>query len=84
MPMVDKKGRTLWNMPAPVRYAEHIKRRRDKETGERVADKVKVPIYRGTSAAHARHIIGEIRRQQRKSEEYLAATLVKETDDGNE
>lgn len=74
MPMTDKKGRTLWNMPAPVRYAEHTKWHRDEKTGERIAEKIKVPVYRGVSAEFARYIQSQIRRQHRKNAEKLATT----------
>lgn len=69
MPMFDNKGVPLWNMPAPVKYAEHRKWRRHKRTGQRVAEPVQVPIYRGTSAAYARWVMSQLRRQKRKDAE---------------
>jgi hypothetical protein len=73
MPMSDDKGRPLWNMPAPVSYAEHTRWRRHKRTGERIGEPIQVPVYRGTSASYARWVKGQIRRNQRKAAEAQAA-----------
>lgn len=59
----------LWDMPAPLRYVEHVRRRLDKKTKKMVTDKVAVPIYRGVDASLARMIRGEYRRTQRKAAE---------------
>ena len=69
MPMTDSKGNPLWDMPAPIRYAEHTRWRRHKRTGERIAEPVQVPVYRGTSASYARWVKAQIRRNMRKQEE---------------
>jgi hypothetical protein len=66
--MFDEKGYPLWNMPAPVRYAEHRKR-----TGKRTAEPVMVPLYRGTSASYARWVKSQLRRSHRKAAEMQAA-----------
>ncbi len=73
MPALDHKGRPLWNMPAPVRYAEHTKWRRHHRTGERVRETIKVPVYRGTSASYARWVKSQIKRNRRKAAEVQAA-----------
>jgi hypothetical protein len=69
MPTHDDKGRMLWDMPAPSQYAEHKRWRRHKRTGERIAEPIMVPIYRGTSASYARYVKSQIRRSQRKAAE---------------
>lgn len=73
MPAFDDKGRPLWNMPAPIRYAKHANWRKHEETGERILEPIMVPIYRGTSASYARWVRGQIRRNQRKAAEAQAA-----------
>ena len=72
MAMSDKKGNPLWDMPPPVSYVEHKKWHRHKHTGERIAETVQVPIYRGTSASYARWVRAQIRRKQRKAKEAQA------------
>lgn len=59
MPELDNRDRPLWNMPAPVRHAEH----------KRGQGHVMVPIYRGTSASYARWVKAQLRRRQRKTAE---------------
>lgn len=73
MPMSDDEGVPLWNMPAPVKYAEHRKWRRHKRTGQRIAEPVQVPVYRGTSASFARWVKAQLRRNKRKAAETQAA-----------
>lgn len=63
MVMSDNRGNPLWDMPPPVRYAEHHRWR--KRSGKWVAGIIRVPIYRGTSAAYARWAKSQIRRNQR-------------------
>lgn len=65
LPAVDEKGRSLFDMPQPIRFAQHTRRR--KIRGRVVEDKVKVPVYRGVSAALARHIRGQMKRARRKA-----------------
>lgn len=72
MPMYDDDNRPLWNMPAPVKYAEHTKWRRHKTTGARIPEPVMVPIYRGTSASYARWVKAQLRRNHRKAAEAQA------------
>ena len=69
LPMLDRAGNPLWDMPAPIKYVEHTYWRRDSVTGKRVPRTVQVPVYRGTSAVMARGIKSQIRRKQRKSAE---------------
>jgi len=71
MPKFDNDGLPLWNMPAPIRYAEHTRWHRDKKTGKRIAELVNVPVYRGTSASYARYVKSQIRRDQRKFAEQM-------------
>ena len=73
MAMSDEKGNPLWNMPAPVKYVKHTKWRKDKRTGERIAELVMVPVYRGASASYARWVKAQIRRKQREAAEAQAA-----------
>jgi hypothetical protein len=70
--MEDMKGRPLWNMPEPTGHVNHKKWSLSKETGERIAEIVKVPVYRGTSAEYARWVRGQIKRSQRKAAEEKA------------
>jgi len=72
MAMSDEHGNPLWDMPAPVGYAEHKKWRKHKRTGERIAEPIMVPIYRGTSASYARWVKSQIRRNKRKAVEAKA------------
>lgn len=67
MPEVDKKGRPLWDMPSPIRYAEHIKRRKHKKTGEVIEEEVMVPIYQGMGARMANWYRSQARRTMRKA-----------------
>ena len=71
----DDKGVPLWNMPAPVNYAKHKKWRRHRRTGQRIAEPVHVPVYRGTSASYARWVKAQLRRNQRKIAEAEADAL---------
>lgn len=64
--MKGEKGVSLWNMPTPLRYVEHTRRRLNKKTKKVITDKVSVPIYRGVDASLARLIRAEYRRTQRK------------------
>ncbi len=57
------EGLPLWDMPPPVRYAEH--HRWVKRGKKWVAETIRVPIYRGTSAAYARWAKSQIRRNRR-------------------
>lgn len=68
----DKDGNPLWDMPSPSSYAQHTKWRKDKYTGQRIAEPVMVPIYRGTSASYARWVKAQLRRRQRKAAEAQA------------
>jgi hypothetical protein len=78
LPMVSVKNKVpLWDMPTPVRYVEHVRRRLDKKTKTVVMDKVMVPIYRGIPSSLARLIRGEYRRTQRKADEARKADLSK-------
>ena len=61
MAMSDANGFPLWNMPAPIRYAQH------KSLSKRGVEVVQVPIYRATSASYARWVKSQLRRQQRKA-----------------
>lgn len=72
MAMLDSKGNSFWDMPAPVSYAQHKQWRRHKRTGERIAEPVTVPVYRGTSASYARWVKAQLRRNQRKAVEAQA------------
>ena len=72
MAMSDKDGKLLWDMPAPSSYAQHKKWRKHKRTGQRIAEPIMVPIYRGTSASYARWVKAQLRRNQRKAAEALA------------
>ncbi len=81
MPEVDKKGRPLWDMPSPIRYAEHVTRRRTKQTGVVIGDTVMVPIYQGMDARMANWYRGQARRAMRKAEEKCKAGEVKEKKD---
>ena len=67
----------LWNMPTPIRYVEHVRRRLDKKTKTVITDKVAVPIYRGVSASLVRMIRAEYRRTQRKADEARKHDLTK-------
>lgn len=78
LPAVDEKGKPLFDMPQPIRFAEHTRRR--KIRGKVVEDKVKVPIYRGFPASFARHMRGQMKRAQRKAAE-RAAFMAKEKAD---
>ncbi len=70
--MYDDKGVPLWSMPAPISYMEHKKWCKHKRTGQRIAEPIMVPIYRGTSAAFARWVKAQLRRNQRKAAEAQA------------
>ncbi len=72
MVVSDKKGKPLWDMPSPVRHEKHTVWRRHKSTGERIAEPVMIPVYRGTSASYARWVMAQIRRRQRKAAEAQA------------
>lgn len=72
MAMSDANGNPLWDMPAPIRYVEHKKWRRHKRTGDRIAEPIMVPVYRGTSASYARWVKAQLRRNQRKAAEMQA------------
>jgi len=63
--MSDENGRPLWNMPAPISYAQH--------KGTRTTEPVFVPVYRGTSASYARWVKAQLRRKKRKEAEAEAA-----------
>jgi len=77
LPKVSAKNKVpLWDMPTPVRYVEHTRRRLNKRTKEVITDKVMVPIYRGISTSIVRHMRAEHRRTQRKA---LAAAIQKAT-----
>ena len=80
MTQTDKLDRPLWDMPSPIRYAKHAKRRKDKKTGEVVTEPVMVPIYRGTSASYARYVKAQIKRAQRKASERRRAALKAEAE----
>lgn len=71
--MSDDKGRPLWNMPAPVSYEEHTRWRKHRNTGERIAEPIMVPVYRGTSASYARWVKAQLRRNRRKAAEAQTA-----------
>lgn len=73
MAMSDDKGRSLWNMPAPISYVEHTRWRRHKTTGARIPEPIMVPVYRGTSASYARWVKAQLRRNKRKAAEAQAA-----------
>lgn len=72
MAMSDKHGNPLWEMPPPVSYAKHKKWCKHKRTGQRIAEPVMVPVYRGTSASYARWVKAQLRRNQRKAAEAQA------------
>ena len=72
MAMSDKHGKPLWEMPPPSGYAQHKKWRKHKRTGQRIAEPVMVPVYRGTSASYARWVKSQLRRRQRKAAETQA------------
>ncbi len=83
-PMLDKKGRTMWDMPAPVGYAKHTRRVKDKSVKHGRLETVNVPIYRGTTASYARWVMGQIRRNQRKiAEAKLVADFMEKVDADN-
>lgn len=65
MAMSDRNGMPLWNMPGPIRYAEH------KRTDTKISGPIMVPIYRGTSASYARYVKSQVRRDQRKFAEKM-------------
>lgn len=69
MVMSGKDGEPLWDMPPPSSYAQHKKWHKHKRTGQRIAEPVMVPIYRGTSASYARWVKAQLRRNQRKAAE---------------
>ena len=62
---VDKKGRLLWDMPSPSGQVEHVKYRRHKRTGERIAAPVMVPTYHAYPASLVREIRYKQKRQAR-------------------
>ena len=70
LPAVDAKGKPLFDLPQPIRFAEHTRRR--KIRGKVVTDKVKVPVYRGVPASLANHIRGQMKRTRRKAVERAA------------
>lgn len=69
LPEVDEKGRPLWDMPSPIRYVEHVRRRRHKHTGKVTVEQVMVPIYQGINARMANWYRGQARRMMRKAKE---------------
>ena len=75
LPAMDEKGRPLFDLPQPIRFVQHTRRR--KIRGKVVEDKVKVPVYRGFPASLARHMRGQMKRAQRKAAE-RAALMTKE------
>lgn len=78
LPMVSIKNKVpLWDMPTPIRYVEHVKRRLDRKTKTVIVDKVMVPIYRGLSASLARLIRADYHRMQRKADKVRKHDLVK-------
>lgn len=80
LPVVNVKNKVpLWDMPTPIRYVEHVKRRLNKKTKTIVVDKVMVPVYRGLSASLARLIRADYRRTQRKAEEARRADVIEAT-----
>lgn len=79
LPAVDEKGRPLFDMPQPIRFALHKRRR--KIRGKVVEDTVKVPVYRGISAALARRIRGQMKRAQRKAIERAALMTEEKVDE---
>ncbi len=66
MAAFDSKGNALWDMPAPIRYAEHTKWRKHKRTGKRIPEPIQVPVYRGAPASYLRYVRSQVRRNQRK------------------
>ena len=72
MAMSDKDGNPLWDMPPPVSYAKHTQWRKHERTGQRIAEPIMVPVYRGTSASYARWVKAQLRRRQRKAAEAKA------------
>jgi hypothetical protein len=77
MVMTSDHGRPLWDMPAPIRYAEHV------HVDKKGRHPIKVPIYRGASASYARRVRSEVRRNQRKAAERQATVdALNETEKG--
>lgn len=70
---LGRKGVPLWDMPDPVRYVEHVRRRRHRKTGKVITDMVSVPIYRGVSAKLANWYRSDARRQNRLSHAFAEA-----------
>lgn len=68
----DEYGKPLWDMPPPISYEKHKRWRKHKRTGQRIAEPVMVPVYRGTSASYARWVKAQLRRRQRKAAEAQA------------
>lgn len=62
MAAFDSRGNALWDLPAPVRYAEH----------KRKGEPVQVPVYRGASASYIRYVKSQINRDKRKQREAQA------------
>lgn len=79
LPAVDENGKLLFDMPQPIRFAEHTRRR--KVRGKVVEDKVKVPVYRGFPASFARHMRGQMKRAQRKAAERAALMAEEKADE---
>jgi len=74
MPMSDKKGNPLWDMPPPISYVEH------RRTSKRGVEPVQVPVYRGASASYARYVKSQIRRNQRKAAEVAKQNSLQEVE----
>lgn len=74
----DKRGRPVWEMPKTETYVEHIKWRKHKKTGKRIAEPIMVPVYRGYPASLLRHARAQFKRAMRKQAE--AAALQAEQD----
>ena len=81
MATFDSKGNPLWDMPAPIGYAEMIAC--IKEGRKYARKKVQVPVYRGTSASYARYVKAQIRRDQRKLAALAAETAAAEAEENN-
>lgn len=69
LPLMGKNDIALWDMPTPIRYVDHVRRRLDMKTKTVIIDTVSVPIYRGVDTALARLIRADYRRTQRKADE---------------
>ena len=69
LPLMGKNDIALWDMPTPIRYVDHVRRRLDPKTKTVRTDKVSVPVYRGVDTSLARLIRADYRRAQRKADE---------------